>query len=325
MKHLFVINPMAYKIRGKLNAATESIEDFFNQNSRISHDIHVTRWERDAMGYVRRLAAKSGELLRVHVFGGSGTVFEVLNGVIGLPNIQIAAYPMGRDNYFLRYFGADKIHLFSSIRNQVFSGGVTPIDALRCGHNYGVAFGVVGIEAIANRDGLEMLEKMTFLPEDLCYIWAAVKNMAKSKKISQKYSVNIDGQILDGDYVTILIANGPCYGKDMSPAIDAHPNDGILDFYLMNDMSRAKFISIVSTYVSGGYEKLPKFISHYRGSKISIASDSFICVSVDGETFYENSIEYEIAPYAIDFVCPDGIDADKVPRRYGRPDNEVKG
>jgi len=174
MRHLFIINPVAHAVKGELNTIIKSIHEFF-RNSVLNepYDIHVTRWERDAKGYLRRYADNNpDEVLRVHSMGGSGTLFEVVNGIHGLTGAELAAYPMGRDNSFLRYFG-DKMHMFSSIQLQS-SSGTAPFDIFRCGYNYGILCGLVGMEAIVSRDG-ELLNRRRRLPAGFGYILAAVK------------------------------------------------------------------------------------------------------------------------------------------------------
>jgi hypothetical protein len=44
-------------------------------------------------------------------------------------------------------------------------------------------------------------------------------------------------------------------------------------------------------------------------------------LSLDGQVLYEKSVSFEVMPYAVDFVCPGGIDIDKLPRVYGRSEN----
>lgn len=320
MKHLFIVNPAAEGIRGKKRQVLREIDSFYESNPKISIDVHVTRWARDASGYIRRYAQTANELVRVHTFGGSGTLFEVVNGVIGLPNAQIAAYPMGRSNYFLRYFGEDKLHLFSSLRNQAFSG-VTSIDAVRCGSNFGISHGLVGAEAASGRDGVEMIEK-THLPADFCYLWSVSRNTMFGKNTSQFYKITLDGQVLDGDYISVMIANGPCCGKRMIPAVDAHPNDGKLDVYLVKNVPKRKRPSTIFLYASGNYKRIPETVLHYRGAKITVQSDDVFCIGVDGETYYDDAAEFEALPYAIDFVCPSGVDLSKIPLVRGRRNND---
>jgi len=108
----------------------------------------------------------------------------------------------------------------------------------------------------------------------------------------------------------------------MAPAVDAHPNDGYLHIYLMQNLSRIKLLSSMRTYLSGGYRKLPKAVSYHKAREIKIESKHVMCINVDGETFYEDSISYEIIPGAINLVCPEGIDLSKIPKIFGKPGTE---
>lgn len=310
MRHLFIVNPMAGKIRGKPDEAVEGINAFFRDHyPELNYDIHITRWARDALGYTRRYVLNAEkERVRVHTFGGTGTLFEIVNAVVDLPNADVAAYPMGLDNNLLQYFGSDKMHLFSSIENQLFCNTMN-IDAIRCGHNYGICNAVVGLEAIINKQADRVIVK-THLNPDFCYVSIALLNVLK-RKLSQEYKIMLDGQPLNGDYISIAIANHPWYTKIMGPFVDARLNDGLFDVYTTKNMSKSKFISYVPAYVTGGYKKYPEQCVHYTGRKATISSDNVLCLSIDGETFYSNNVELEIIPDAIKLVCPDGIDVDE--------------
>jgi diacylglycerol kinase family enzyme len=321
VKHLFVINPTAAKVKGKTVAVMDSVRRFFKDYPHLEYDIYVTQWERDALAAVSLKAAKADELLRVHVMGGSGTLYEVVNGTVNIPNVQVAAYPFGAENNLLHYFGSDRLPLFSSIKSQVFSDTI-PLDVLRCGHRYGVSYGLVGLEAAADRDGNSMKEKNKLMDNSFTYLWASTKIAFETWKEEQAYTVELDGKSLDGSYMSMLIANGPVYAKNMAPAIDAHPNDGLLNVYLIKKMPGLTFFYAMHKYLSGKYAQLPDYISHHTGTKISIASNSIMCITIDGQFFHDKAIEYEALPYAVDFVCPDGIDVNKLPRIYGK-DNAI--
>jgi len=323
MKHLFIINPDAAKIKGRAGEIKEEIESFFLKNSQFEYDIHITRWKRDATGFVRRYVSETDEPVRVHCYGGAGTLFEVVNGAANLPNAEVAAYPMGTSNEFLLYFGKGNGHLFRSIRNQATSG-TTPVDAIRCGNIHGISHALVGMEARSNRDGVEMLER-TNLPADFCYVWPAAWEILTGRIKAQSYKIDVDGMPFDGNYMSINIANGPCYGENMYVAGDAHPNDGLLEVSLMNDMSVLKLLTTIHPYTTGQYKKIPDRIRRVSGKKIKISSDEVMCVCLDGETFYENSIEYEVAPHAIHFVCPKDIDITRRPRIYNHPEEGFVG
>jgi diacylglycerol kinase family enzyme len=312
MRHLFIVNPVCNKVKGKLDAVISEVQTFMARYPQFNYDIHVTRWHRDALGYCRKYALKAqDETVRVHVLGGTGTLFEIVNAIVDLPNVQIASYPMGRTNIFLHYYGLDKAPLFASVEKQVFSDA-TGIDAIRCNHNYGISSVLIGFEAYIDNKGDKLIGK-THLPSDLCYAFAALPDLWKGT-VAQNYKINLDSQSLNGRYISIMVANQPWYSENLCPGIDALPDDGVFDVYMSKDSN--KFLRIIGTaeYLKGRYAKLPAYIFHYTGRKLNIFSDKLIFLSVDGETFYDNNIECELLPGAIRFVLPEGIDTDKLAR-----------
>jgi len=276
----------------------------------MRYEVHVSRWERDALCVIREHAQNAKELLRVHVMGGSGTLSEAVDSTINLPNIQIAAYPFGHENIFLKYFGADKTHLFSSIRSQVVSG-TTLVDAIRCGERYGLCYGVVGFEALSATEAISISES-NLRHQDMSYFFTMFKKLFYDEHFGQEYKIELDGKQMDGSYLSIRIANGSYYSKSKKHFADAYPNDGFFDVYFMKKTSRFTFLSNIRKYLAGNYRKTPELFSCYRGKKISISSDITMNMTIDDKPFYGTSTEFEILPYAIDFVCPGGIEIKEV-------------
>jgi len=316
MRHLFIINPATKKNRGKTKSIRDKISAFFAKHPEIKYDVLVSEWCRDAIMLIQDyMAVVNGEPVRIHSIGGTGTLFEVINSVAGLPNVEVAAHPYGRSNSFLRYFGNKNVKLFLPLESQVF-GKTVPLDIVRCGNNYGINFGMSGVEAYANVLGDKWIKKG--MPGDISYILAGVVMILKGK-CGQNYFIEIDGRKIEGDFASVMVANAVCYGINMYPAIDAHPDDGVLDVYIFKNGPTMKLLLRLQDYTHGNYRKMPDFVSHYRTKKVKMSSDEVMCMSIDGEHFYGTSIEYEIMPKAIQFVCPSGIDLMKLPRIYNRP------
>jgi len=315
VRHLFIINPIANRVKGKLKKIKSSIYAFFREYPDIQYDIFESRWCRDSLTFIRRYISKSSETVRIHSIGGNGTLFEVINSIIGLSNVEVAAHPYGSANAFLRYFGSKNEKHLLSLKSQVFDKTI-PLDIIRCGNNYGIGFAIAGLEAYANMKGDEWISKG--MPEDIAYVLAAIVRLF-SGKASQKYYIEVDGQKIEGDFISILVANAPCYGKNMFSASDAHPDNGILDVYMFKNASKLKLLSCVPVYTKGDHRKIPELVLHYKAKKVSLFSDSVMCMSIDGQTMYGTSIEYEILPKAVNFVCPNKIDHSRLPRIFGKP------
>jgi diacylglycerol kinase family enzyme len=320
MRHLFIINPRAFFIKGQTEEICREIRAFFAAFPQVKYDIHITRWKRDAVGFTHRYVSGADRIVRVYAVGGMGTLFEVINGVAALPNVQVACWPFGIDNTFLCYFGQDRIERFRSLKNLVFSG-VSSFDLIKCGHNYGICAGYMGVEAIASQQGDRIIENVDFLPRWVIRTGGIYLALALYHGVKQEaalpYRIMIDGVFLQGTYRSILIANEPFLSNGLSPAADARPDDGVLDVYLIQQAPNIKMPALVFDYARGHYGKWPRYISHYRARNVSISASQMAHVCLDGEHFYDTAVEYEVVPRAVDFVCPDDISRETVRRNAG--------
>lgn len=315
MKHLFIINPISKRVKGKVKTVRDKITGFFKNYPEISYDIYESRWCRDAVTFIQSYLTAADERVRVHAIGGTGTFYEVVNGAVGFPNAETASHPYGKANSFLGYFGPKNLKHFLSLQNQVFSNAI-PMDIIRCGNNYGICYGMTGVEAHANAMGETWIEKG--VPADLSYTIAGAYQIM-TRKGNQNYGIDIDGAEIEGDYASIMVANAPCYGVNMFPAVDAHPDSGMLDVYVFKNAPPIKLLSAIPIYTKGNYRKLPHLVTRYPAKKVKITSDKVMCMSFDGEIQYGTSIEYEIMPKAISFVCPEGAGPAGLPLIYGKP------
>jgi diacylglycerol kinase family enzyme len=304
MKHLFIINPMAGKINGRLTEIENDIRSFFAGNPMMDYAVHITRWKRDASGYTLRYVSNTREIVRVYAFGGNGTFFEIINGAAGLPNVQIAWYPLGRANSLLYSFGVEDISAFQSLRNLSLSP-VSTIDTIKAGNNYMAINALIGAEATAFKWG-ESLADHVALPRNACYVGAGIAN-ALLHRGSRHYYFETENTKFHGDFRSVLVTNTPAYGIGLRPAVDAVINDGYMDMYTIKRVPRTKLFRIIQDYMRGNYKKWPEYIDHYRCKKLRVASDSTMTISIDGEFFYTTSLDFEVFPASLDFVCPPGI------------------
>ncbi|MCL2020679.1 MAG: hypothetical protein FWG81_00870 [Betaproteobacteria bacterium] len=308
MKHLFIINPVARGVANYLPDICAEIESCFVHYPWLSYDIHVTRWQRDAVGFIRRYCQKEPGLVRIYAVGGNGILYEVINGAIGLPNVQIAYYAKNKegDHVFVRSLGKNATLLFESVSDLIFAE-TRQVDLIRCDNSYALSFSMFGVEAMANILGEELFAKYRIIPLDTCYFYAAMYNILRSGT-EQDYRITLDDEVaLEGKFMSALIANQPCYGRAFCPGIDASPDDGALDLYLWGQIPRIGAMKIMNDYMYGRYHKWPEYIRHHRFQKMTIESDDLIAISLDGEFFYRTEAEYEILPSALDFVCPEGV------------------
>jgi diacylglycerol kinase family enzyme len=320
MRHLFIINPKSRKLPSNANQLKKQIELYFKDFPMTSYDIHITRWSRDAVTYISNYIAKlrkyTNESIRIHSIGGTGTMFEVVNGSVGYQNIEIAGYPYGKANSFLRYFG--NLKAFNNMHSQIV-GIASKFDLLRWGKVYGCIYSLIGAEGYANHLGRKLI--FIGLPDDVSYLIGGISRLFSDRR-SQRYNLRIDDKFISDDFVSFMIASSPCYGVKMNPAVDAHPDSGNLKVYITKKTSKLRNLWWCLFYVYGKYFKIPKWEQiHglYDASKIEISSNEVMHFSIDGECFFSTNVNLEIIPGALSFVVPQDINLSLLPKIFNYP------
>jgi diacylglycerol kinase family enzyme len=313
MKHLFIVNPESFRYkRGEMDEVIAGIHDFFREFAPDDYDIRISRFPRDAVGYIISLGKALPEdiTLRVYAVGGDGILFDCLNGLINCRNMELAAIPYGRINDFVRGFGKKSIKLFRDISLQAVSPGI-PIDVIRCGNNYALNFCSIGVEGKTARNAFhirEWLEKNGPLTTWLCdqeyeiiYYVGAILSFFNKQILRQRYKMDIDGESITGNFRAISIFNGTFYGGGCSPLPKAMPNDGKLDVLLTPGGGILKSLLEFPFFISGRHSKLPG-CRYIQARRVKIHSDIPMHIDLDNAVFFENDFSLELMPGAVKFI-----------------------
>jgi diacylglycerol kinase family enzyme len=125
--------------------------------------------------------------------------------------------------------------------------------------------------------------------------------------ITQRYNLTIDGEQLTGQYCSINIANGPCYGGDKNAVITAVPDDGFLDALFFKSTKPLRILSEMVPYTMGRYANYPGDFIWKRVRKVAIRSDAPLYIDLDGEVFFDTNITVEVMPGAVKIVAVKGL------------------
>ena len=101
MKHIIIINPKA----GVNNEPAKIKENVEKNFVGLEYEIYFTKGPKDATNFVRNYLSNNNDEVRFYSCGGDGTLNEIANGMIGFDNAQLACYPIGSGNDFIKYFG----------------------------------------------------------------------------------------------------------------------------------------------------------------------------------------------------------------------------
>ncbi|MDR3342978.1 MAG: hypothetical protein LBT14_09385 [Treponema sp.] len=313
-KHLFIINPKSFLHTRDLDKVVSHITAYFKGSGIADFVIHVSCFPRDAVIVIRKYIAgvDNEAVVRVYAVGGDGIAFDCLNGIIGIPNTELALVPYGAVNDFVRAFGAEHSDLFRNIPLQVTAPSI-PTDVIHCGKNHALNFCTIGMESSALLKTLPLnkrLEKYRrlFHPlNGLLYAWGGILSAFDKSVIGQGYCITADGKDISGCYNGINIANGAYYGSNKSVVPAALPNDGQLDMLIMQKAGTLRTLWIMVSYLNGKYYQFPAAFILNKVKKVTISSETPLLVCLDGEAFFDTDITVEILPKAVNIVAVKGL------------------
>ncbi|GHU12952.1 lipid kinase [Spirochaetia bacterium] len=325
VKYLFVINPYSFWNKWKIEEVTARIRDYFRAEGfgekNHSHDepegeifkVAVSRFPRDAEGiirdYVEELPPETA--LRVYAVGGDGILFDCLNGIIGLENVELGIIPYGRSNDFIRGFGGQNKSLFRNIALQVEAPSV-PMDVIRGGNNYALNFCATGITSLAllyTQRFIENLKKSSRLVRWLTHrfhryvYWVGgFPAFFNRNVLQQPCEIIIDEERFEGRFRGVLMANGAYYGDGKHPASGAMPNDGLLEVVLARGAGTLRFLYQLPFYMKGRHEKFPGDFIVRRAKRVIIHSGEPVLITLDDQIFFDTSLTVQLLPAAVRFV-----------------------
>ena len=312
-KHLFILNPKSFWHKWKWEQILYKIHSFFEIAGHKNCALHISQYPRDAIGFIRSFAWNLPEetTLRVYAVGGDGILFDCLNGIMGIEKAELAVIPYGHTNSFIRGFGKGTKTLFRNIERQL-TAPVISLDVMRCGNIYALNSCTIGIHAEAIRKTEHIQEEISkdrmfsrWLYRRLykhLYVAGIIAACWNKKLLFQQYAVDIDGEISNGTYRSLAIYNGSYYGENIHPVKNAMPNDGVLDIVFAHSRGILRTYSMTPFYLSGRSEWFPGEFTMKQGRKISVSSEDFLQVCMDGEMFYETQFTLELLPAAVQFV-----------------------
>lgn len=299
MKNVFIINPVAGK--GNLqNGIIDSIKEYFS-GKKEEFEIYISKKRSDAEEFARRLAL-SGERYNIFACGGEGTFYEVLNGAIGHDNVSLGVIPCGSANDFLKHF--KNRNAFLDIAAQV-GGSKTKMDVIKAGDRYCINGCSVGMDAIVARD-MSIFKNWPLVSGKMAYNLAIIKTFIK--KIGVKIKITLDdGKPFDANCLFAVVANAPYYGGGYMAAPGAQPDDGRLNFTLVDTISKLKVPGFLKRYEKGAINDL-SYCKLDLCEKMSFTADKLTPVNLDGEIIESKSMDFSIVKKAVSFIVPDNAD-----------------
>ena len=274
MKYIFIANETAG--RGKCKKVLPKIEEAC-QKRNIEYEIRYITKEKS--GYDIALEYKEQENV-IYVVGGDGTLTITLPALLGTKN-KLGIIPAGSGN--------DTYRTIKSMPK-----GDTPIDIGKVNDTYFINVACTGIDAEIgnNMDKL----RNTIIPTSQLYNASIVYTFVKFKHKKMKLKTNIKN--IEAKYTILSICNGSYYGGGFKIAPKSRLEDGLLDIYYAEEMSRLKMIPLILKLKKGKHEGRRR-VHKFRTNHVELELEEEITFNVDGEKLTDNKFIIDVLPKAI--------------------------
>lgn len=268
---------------------------------------YYTKCEKDARAFTAERCRAEREPLLFCVYGGDGTLNEVVSGILdasAADRASIAVAPSGTGNDFYRM-------LYPALAEQ---NGELWSDVITCNDTYAVNMINIGFDCNVVEKTAE-LKKLPGVSGGLAYALGVGNVLFRKlfRPLSIRY-VNKAGveQSYEGETLLCAVANAPFCGGGFRAAPAARCDDGLIDLMIIRRVSRARFLSLVKGYRDGLHvgahdasvaKRYADIIEYHHCLSIEIEGMEKICT--DGEVLPCSHAKIGILPKAVRFVRAD--------------------
>ncbi len=298
-KDFFILNPAAGKHdrTAELAARISRVATAHGLDYRII----MTEYKGHAIQIVDRESRENAPAVcRFYACGGDGTLNEVVCGAAGHENAQVACYPCGTGNDFLKLFSGQERFLDMEA---LIEAPVIPLDLICINNKYAVNLCSMGIDARV-ADWVGRHNHKVPLTGKLMYDLSLLVNFFG--QIHRFYEVEIDGERLDGEYAIVVAASGRYYGGGYYAVPEAEPDDGMLDFLLIRKVSHLTILRLIGKYQAGLHREFTDLQVYRRGKQMVLRSKTPEPCNYDGEILRVTEASISLSPQKLAVALPKG-------------------
>ncbi len=252
-------------------------------------------------------AAREGYQIVIAV-GGDGTVHEIVNGLMQVElerRPALAVVPIGSGNDFCANAGLP-IEPGEAMMG-AFAGSPKAVDLglVRDGsgrteywdNTLGIGFDAA---TVINSHRITWLRGMAM------YTVALIRTILKDFH-APVMTMQIDHESLECELLVLVLCNGRREGGGFLVAPDADPQDGILEYVMVKNMSRPMMFRLIPELMRGTHGRFKQVqLGTFR--KLQLTADSPLLIHTDGEIFASaktdvRDLTVEILPGALQVIA----------------------
>lgn len=256
------------------------------------------------------------------VYGGDGTINCCVNGIMKSGCNKTAcftAFSLGSGNDFLTYINEDYLKDVGHVDE-------VELDVIEADGKYSINVLNTGFDCTVVTETDKFRRKHHILGGKFSYTVGVLTTFVKKETFKSNVKITYSDDTveeLEGDFLLIAIGNCQKYGGGYRVAPFAHPDDGLMDVLIARNLSRPRFLTLLSIYKSGahlvkdsltdkGAEVISKFkdiLSYHRCKTVEYDTAGELCY--DGEIHKAGRVVAKVVSKAIKYV-PMELKAEKV-------------
>jgi lipid kinase, YegS/Rv2252/BmrU family len=133
------------------------------------------------------------------------------------------------------------------------------------------------------------------------YILAVLAELVGMHAVA--YRLELDGERQERRALLVAVANNVSFGGGMKITPEADVADGLLDVFIVEPVSRTKFLRLFPRVFSGTHVGNPA-VEIRRAKRVRIEADEPIATYGDGERFAPLPVDIEVVPGALRVLAP---------------------
>lgn len=294
MQYIFVVNNKADR-----SYLADRVEKEASELD-IRYSIYKTTGQGDAARYVNIYCDLNpkDEVCFVAV-GGSGTINEVVSGIVNQPNKYLAILAWAGTCDFVKVYPERSFHSVKGI----VEGTAVKVDIMKVNDNYSLNVINIGFDAMV----AGFSEMYSAKNADYSYR----KGLIRALLLSRYNRINV---IADGERMSarshilqVTLSNGRYCGGEYMCAPDALTDDGLIDICLFRTMSLLTLVRIIPTYRSGHHLEdkfCRKLLKFKRAKHVEVESSKLIYICYDGEMIASSHYTVDIVEKGVNLILP---------------------
>jgi YegS/Rv2252/BmrU family lipid kinase len=287
-RFVVICNPSAGGGRGlkRLPLVTAELERLG-----VEHRVVQTR-DIDHARSEAAVAAQTGE--RVVAIGGDG-LLRPIAAVLRNTETSLAIVPGGRGNDLARVLGIPGDP--TTAARLAVEGRERAIDMAVLDGEPFLGIASFGFDSEANRIANAAPPQLG----RLVYVYGALRALAAWE--GARFAVAVDGEQVEFEGWSVVVANSGFYGGGMHVAPHARLDDGALDVVWLAECSRAGLVRLLAKVFRGRHVDEPA-VSVRRAAEVTVSADRPFTVYADGDPIGHLPITMRAVPAAVQVLLP---------------------